>query len=244
MYNDFSMFYDAFTKDVDYKKRTKLLLTLFDKFDTRPTLLLDLACGTGAFSVEFAKRKIGVIGVDISESMLGIAANRATKENLDILFLCQDAAKLDLYGTVDGAVCCLDSLNHILDYKKLCRAISKVSLFLEKDRLFIFDMNTVYKHKEVLANNTFVFEENGIFCCWQNQYSEKNKTTEMRLDFFEKDGDTYNRFSDTNAERAYSEEEIENAINAAGLKLIATFDENGSEPKSDSQRLIYVTRKV
>jgi ubiquinone/menaquinone biosynthesis C-methylase UbiE len=87
---------------------------------------------------------------------LSVAREKSAEQGNDVLYLCQDAAKLDLYGTVDGAICCLDSLNHITDYDKFCEAVSRVSLFLEKDRLFIFDVNTVYKHKEVLGNNTFV----------------------------------------------------------------------------------------
>ena len=70
MYNEFSRYYDYLTGDVDYKKRTKYLLRLFEKFDRKPSLLLDLACGTGGFSVQFSKAGIDVIGVDISEGML------------------------------------------------------------------------------------------------------------------------------------------------------------------------------
>ena len=70
IYDEFSRYYDYLTGDVDYKKRTKYLLSLFKRFDKKPSLLLDLACGTGGFSVQFSKAGIDVIGVDISEEML------------------------------------------------------------------------------------------------------------------------------------------------------------------------------
>ena len=52
-YDRFAEVYDRLMDDVDYKARTDYLLSLFEKHDRRPTLLLDLACGTGGFSNEF-----------------------------------------------------------------------------------------------------------------------------------------------------------------------------------------------
>ena len=75
-YNNFSLFYDIFTCDVDYKARTDYILKIFEKWDKKPTLLLDFACGTGNFSVQFAKIGIDVIGVDCSEGMLAAAMDK------------------------------------------------------------------------------------------------------------------------------------------------------------------------
>jgi len=141
-YCQFASVYDTLMRDVDYKARTEYLLKLFKKFDAVPTLLLDVACGTGKFSNFFAKKKIEVIGIDMSEEMLSVARQNSADMGTDVLFLCQKAEELDLYGTVDGVICCLDSLNHITDKRKLIAAVEKISLFLEKDRLFIFDVNT------------------------------------------------------------------------------------------------------
>lgn len=79
MYDAFSRYYDDLTGDVDYKKRTEYLLSLFEKYDKKPSLLLDLACGTGGFSVELSKSGIEVIGVDISEGMLDCAKKNCEK---------------------------------------------------------------------------------------------------------------------------------------------------------------------
>ena len=85
-----------------------------------------------------------------SKGKLDVARSRFNAEGMDVLLLCQPAAELDLYGTVDGAVCCLDSLNHIIYEDELRDSIAKVSLFLEPERLFIFDVNTEYKHRDIL----------------------------------------------------------------------------------------------
>ena len=72
MYDAFSRYYDDLTGDVDYKKRTAYLMKLFKKYGKAPKLLLDVACGTGGFSNEFARLGVEVIGTDISEEMLKV----------------------------------------------------------------------------------------------------------------------------------------------------------------------------
>lgn len=246
MYSEFSSVYDRLMTDVDYPRRASELLRLFEKYDRRPTLLLDLACGTGGFSNEMASRGIQVIGVDISPEMLNIAGSRSRELGLDVLYLCQNAAELDLYGTVDGAICCMDSINHITDYRTLCKAFKKVSLFLEPKRLFIFDVNTLYKHKTVLGNNTFVFEENGIYCVWDNEYDAKRRLTSAALDFFAEQPDgSYIRSSDTVEERCYSTAMLKKALAAAGLETLAVCGEfTDSPPLKNAERAIFITRKV
>ena len=245
MYNDFAYSYDVLMGDVDYQKRTEYIYSLFKKYDQEPTLMLDLACGTGEFSNRFAQKGISVIGVDISYDMLSLAREKSAEQGCDVLYLCQDAAELDLYGTIDGAICCLDSLNHITDYENFCKAIERTSLFLEKDRLFIFDLNTEYKHREVLGNNTFVIDTEDVYCVWQNEYNEENNIVDITLDFFTPDEDVFYRTGESFSERAYSNAEIESALEKAGLKIEAIFDDmTENAPNQNSERVIYVTRKV
>lgn len=244
MYTYFAEVYDSLMQDVDYKKRTAYLMKLFKKHGDKPALLLDAACGTGGFSSEFAKLGVEVIGVDMSEDMLDIAREKSIDNGLDVLFLCQKLEELDLYGTVDGAICCLDSLNHITDYKTLCKAMNKISLFLEEGKIFIFDVNTEYKHKNILGDNVFVIENENVYCVWANEYKEKNNIVDISLDFFIEEAGKYDRFSEEFSERAYTNEEIAAALQNAGLEIVEVLDDLSENPLNDkSERAIYVTRK-
>ena len=243
-YCDFAYVYDCLMKDVDYKSRTEYLLRLFKKFSKTPTLLLDLACGTGGFSNQMALKGIEVIGVDISEDMLGVARENSAQLGTDVLYLCQDASELDLFGTVDGAICCMDSLNHITDIEKLNKSIERVSLFLEKDCLFIFDINTPYKHESILGNNTFVIEDENIFCVWQNEYDIKNNLTNIKLDFFVEQDGVYDRYSEDFYEKAYAMEEIEEILKKNHFDIVGIFDDMSEQSlKTNSERAIFVLRK-
>ena len=244
-YCDFAYIYDSLMSDADYDGRSEYILKLFEKYGKKPTLLLDLACGTGEFSFRLKEEGVDVIGVDMSEDMLSIAREKAMERNIDLLFLCQKAEELDLYGTVDGAICCMDSLNHITDLRNFKKAIKKVSLFLEKGCLFIFDLNTPYKHKSVLGNNTFVFEEEDVYCVWQNSYNPKNYTTDICLDFFVEEDGIYQRFSEEFSERAYNNDEVRSALKEAGLKVKAVLgDLKFSSPKPNEERVFFVCEKM
>ncbi len=244
-YSQFAYVYDCLMSDVNYKKRAEYLLKLFKKHGSSPTLLLDLACGTGGFSNQMALKGIEVIGVDMSEEMLSCARENSTSLGVDVLYLCQKAEELDLYGTVDGAICCLDSVNHITNIKNLQKAFKKVSLFLEKGCLFIFDANTVYKHKEVLANNTFVFEEENVYCVWQNEFEEKKQITNISLDFFVEEDGVYERFSENFSERAYTDEDFTLLLEKSGFSLEAIYgDLTEIESSNDCERKIFVARKI
>lgn len=244
-YSQFALVYDKLMQDVDYKGRTSYLLKLFEKFGKTPTLLLDVACGTGGFSNQFALKGIEVIGVDMSEEMLLAARENSAALATDVLFLCQRAEELDLYGTVDGAICCLDSVNHITDIKKLKKAFERVSLFLEEDSLFIFDVNTLYKHEHILADNTFVIEEDDVFCVWQNEYDEKNLSTDIALDFFISDGEKYERFSEEFSEKAYTDDQLKELLEDSGFTLEAVYgDMTELEPDENCERAIFIARKT
>lgn len=239
MYEYFANVYDELNRKANYKKRSEYVLKLFRLYGEKmPTLLLDLCCGTGEFTKEFVKNKIDVIGVDLSEDMLNIARSKCNS-----LFICQKASELDLYGTVDGAVCMLDSLNHITSKYELLKTFKKVSLFLEKDKLFIFDVNTVYKHKNILANNAFCFDKEDYFAVWQNE--TKNNKTEIFIDIFKKNGENYTRYSESFFERAYTDDEIKDFAKKSGFVVLDIFDDlTFLKPNEKSERLYYILKKI
>ena len=242
-YSIFAKHYDTLMGNVNYSHRAEHILKLFKKYDRTPTLMLDLGCGTGGFTREFAKKGISMICVEPSIDMLSIA--KAKDSIGDILYLCQSGQEMDLYGTVDGVVCCMDTVNHITDKRDLKAVFSKVSLFLEKDRLFIFDVNTLYKQKKILGDNTFVYETDFVTCVWQNFYDSKRACTDMKLDFFTLNGELYEKSTEYITERVYSKKELSDMLNNAGLKLEAVLGENSfSPPTKTSQRNIYITRKI
>ena len=245
-YGVFSEFYDALTANVSYDTVSQVLSSLLTRYGKSRGLLLDLACGTGSVSVRLAKKGYEVIGVDLSPEMLSEAQNKAYSAGQNILFLCQDMTALDLYGTVDAAVCTLDGLCHLPDEESVFAALQKVSLFMNPGGVFLFDVNSVYKHRAVLGNNTFVYDTDDVYCVWQNTLLSDGVTVQMDLDFFEpvSDKGDYVRQSERFTERAYPKETLEAMLKKAGFTVLDVFDGYSGKPAHDtSERLLFAVRK-
>ena len=242
-YGTFAAFYDALTQDVDYTAWAEYLLVLINRHGGSARQVLDLACGSGSLSLELAARGCDVVGVDGSADMLAVAQEKAAEAGEDILFLCQDMQALDLYGTVDTAVCLLDSLSHILSTEDLAEIFRRLGLFIAPDGLLIFDVNTPYKHAEILGDNAFVYEQDEFLCVWRNRYLPSSGEVAMQLDFFLEEDGVYARYTDEVRERAYAMRTWQKLLIQAGFDLLAVYDERSFDaPEDTAQRWVFVAR--
>lgn len=245
-YGYFASFYDGLTNNVHYEKTAQYILSLAERYHHDMRLTLDLACGTGSLTVLLKKMGVDIYGIDASEEMLSVAQEKALSQNIHgMLFLCQKMQNLDLFGTIDTCICTLDSINHITSPKDLQKVFDKVSFFMNPKALFIFDVNTPYKHQKILADNTFVYDTEDVYCVWQNTLSKDNRTVDISLDFFEKtDSNHYQRYHEHFREYAYTHEELSVMLRKAGFELLDVFAELSFEAPTDtSQRNFYIARK-
>ncbi|MCI8590323.1 MAG: class I SAM-dependent methyltransferase [Clostridiales bacterium] len=233
--------YDRFNEEIDYDAWAAFCAAYFPK----EGLILDLACGTGSMSLALARRGYEVIAADLSCDMLAIAQEKAAAAGYSILFLNQDMTKLDLYGTVDGAVCCLDSINYLLDEKDLLACLKGVSSFLNPGGAFVFDVNTPWKFEHVYGDKHYVLEEPDMLIAWQNQFDEKSGLCDFMLDVFleEKNG-LYRRQSEMHQERCYPSAVLCQAAKKAGLVVEGIYsDFSGTAYTEADERWYFVLRK-
>ena len=238
--------YDQLTSDVGYSAWANYLEKHFSKSALPIRTVLDLACGTGSLTRELALRGYEMIGVDRSPEMLAQAAekNRGVSP-MQPMFLCQSMEKLDLYGTIDACVCCLDSVNYVTDPKKLARAFQRVHLFLMPGGLFLFDINSPEK-LEGLDGQVFLDETEDAYCVWRAEYSRRSHICSYFMDIFQLDSGTglWNRGEELHRERAYTADELTGLLTEAGFQEIKTFGElKMRPPKPGEQRIFFTARK-
>jgi len=241
MYKGFASMYDALMADTPYEAWAAYIDGFLREWfkGEQEISVLDLACGTGNITLRLAALGYDLIGVDASEDMLAEASRKAFDENASILFLSQDMRKLNLYGTVDAAICVCDGMNYILDEKDLLEAFKRVRLFLNAGGVFIFDMNTEYKFKEIFADNVLEGAgENGEAYEWQNSYDEKTKINEYQLTLFSNDK---KYFEEIHRQRAYLPADICNALISAGFISVAMRDGYTNDPPTQqSERIVFL----
>ncbi len=236
-YNTFALFYDRLTENADYEVRSDYISNFFSQYGSGGKNVLDLACGTGTLCALLSAKGYDVTGIDLSADMLTVAKNKCP----DSKFICADISDFDISEKFDFCTCTLDSINHLSDINEVKKCFHSVYNCLKKDGLFVFDVNTIYKHNEVLCDNTFVFDEEDFFLSWDNELMENNQVR-ILLDFFIFNGKNYDRFSEEFVETAYSVDELKSALK--DFEIIGIYDEiTENSPKSDSERIHFVCRR-
>ncbi len=242
-YESFAALYDRLMTDVDYDGWCNYLEDSFARMKVQPKLILELGCGTGNLTLRLAKRGYSMIGLDNSSDMLSVATEKS--QGLDILYILQDMTEFELYGTVDAVVCSLDCLNYLTEEGALEQCFSLVSLYLNPEGVFLFDLNTQYKMEHLLAPETFLYDDGEIFYTWQSIWDEEYGECEYDLTFFVKEGEAYRKFEETHLQKAYSVSEVEEALNRAGLSLEGMGDGFDLKPVSEkTERIFFAARKA
>lgn len=229
-YEALAFSYDAFNREVDHAAFADFFEAAFDRYlEKRPELVLDLGCGTGSMTLELARRGYDMIGVDSSADMLSRAYERKWDAGLEnVLLLQQDMRSFELYGTVGAVVSSLDCINYLTGEGELDRCFSLVHNYLDKDGIFLFDVNTPYKFKHVYGDNAYVLEDevegSAVYCGWQNHYDEETSLCQFELSLFEEREDgTYQRRDESHTERCYQKEQLTAALTATGFEVKGFF---------------------
>ena len=243
-YTGFAEVYDLFMDNIPYEEWCKYLIGLLKEYGVEDGLVADLGCGTGNVTEILAHSGFDMIGIDNAEEMLSIAMEK--NEDDSVLYLLQDMREFELFGTIKAAVSICDSMNYILEEDELVEVFRLVNNYLEKDGVFIFDLNTKYKYEKILGENTIAEAREESSFIWENYYYEEEEINEYQLTLFikDKEEDLYHRFQETHLQRAYSIEKIKELLEKAGMKFVAAYDAFTKEPpKEDSERVYIIAQE-
>lgn len=243
-YNEFAYFYDEFNGEADYDALFRYVQAELQHNGIENGILADLGCGTGDLTLMLTQAGYDVIGIDRSEEMLSVLREKAEELGLTgkLLLLRQDLLELDLYGTIRAAVSTFDTYSHIGPLDRFEAAIRKAAYFMEKDGVFLFDLNTPYKHQYILAGQTFDIEAEDALCHWTNQYDEESGRVDISIDITYKE--TGEHFHESFCEYSYSWETVRSLLEKYGFRVVRLSDGEDFGPvRPDSPRWIITAVK-
>ena len=248
MYDLIAPIYDKINGELDYVAWADFIEENIRRYnpDMKTELVLDLGCGTGRMTLELGRRGYDMTGVDLSPEMLDLARDAAEEAGLSdkMLWLLQDITDFELYGTVELAVSCLDTLNHLTDAADLRRCLSLVHNYLVPDGLFVFDINGKGKFENIYADNSYVMEEDGSVCVWQNSYNPKTRLCDFFITLFEEDEDgRYSRYDELQTERMYTIRTMKKMLTECGFEFIGAYSDFDFGEATDASERIYITAR-
>ena len=229
----------------DHKAYAEYVSRVFKKYGSGDeSLLLDLGCGTGGLTIALSDMGYDMIGADISSEMLSVASEHAYDAEKSILYLLQDMRSFELYGTVDGIVCALDGINYLTEREDVLKCFKLVRNYLNPGALFLFDVNSEYRFKEIFAKRDFFVEDDGVYMGWRNFYSKKTGICDIFLTLFIKSDDgRYVKREETQTEKLWLDSELDELIAESGLEKVAVFSGfDMKEAKENDEKRYYVVR--
>ena len=244
-YGRFAGVYDIFMDNVNYGEWTDYIIEALVQDGIKDGLVLELGCGTGTVTEMLADAGYDMIGIDNSEEMLAEAMEKRVESGQDILYLLQDMQEFELYGTVRAVVSVCDSLNYITDRDELRHVFELVNNYLDPEGIFLFDMNTVHKYRDLLGDTTIAENRDEGSFIWDNSYDEEEGLNYYELAvFLPREDGLYEKSEEVHCQKAYPQEEIETLIKEAGMELLAVYDAYTLNPATeDSERLFFVARE-
>ena len=231
-YGPLAAWYDELTGDVPYVEFADFYEKQFARHSGEFRLLLDLFCGTGTLTCEMAKRGYEMIAVDGSEDMLMMAREKSAECAVPPLFLCQEAADLDLYGTVDAAFCSLDGINYIPP-DELPLLFHRLKFFIRPGGLFLFDIRSP-RWLRSMDGQIYVDEQEDVLCLWRAELDDEEERIFYDMDIFSKKGALWERDEEEHTEYVYDFEFLKKTLLSEGFGNITILNDG---PQSELGRI-------
>ena len=239
MYENFAEVYDELMADVDYDSWARFYAELMARLGVGPgARVCECACGTGGLTIPLDKLGFSVTGIDLSQEMLWIAAQKARAIGSHAVFVRQDMRSLHLHRPVDAVLATCDGVNYLTTERDLTDFLQAAHRTLRPGGALVFDVSTPHKLANTLGNRTICEDTPHVTYMWQNRWQTRSRCVDMNLCIFvrEKDG-RYRRMDEEQRQRAWDMDELQAALAAAGFIDVAFCGNSRlAPPKPDEER--------
>lgn len=219
-YGAFAYAYDQGLGQHFFTAVRPLLLDMIARYPAATKTHLDLACGTGLTLQLFAENGFQSVGVDASLPMLQIARGRCVRVTGG------DFRALPFRRTFARITCMYDSLNHLLERADLVAAFKAVRGVMDRDSLFLFDMNHPDIYPAVWGmTEPYVSDGPNHHLEIATSYRRREKLGQALVSGWAvlPDGERA-EIRETHRQRSYREKDIISALAEAGLVPEDVFD--------------------
>lgn len=244
-YQSFAHFYDYLMKDAPYDAWVTFVSRAFAQNNSTGKSILDIGCGTGELAIRLAQDGYAVSGVDLSEEMLIVATEKMVKNQVDITFFQQDMRSLSGLGQYDMIILFCDSLNYLTTKDDVIHTFKNVSNHLADNGLFLFDVHSVFKMKQLFTNQSYCDNDDDVSYIWNAWEGPNPNSVEHELTFFVYDEITkqYRRFDEDHIQQTFSVKEYEQLVTQAGFEVLDILGDFTCLDLEEAERIFFICKK-
>jgi len=215
--------------------------------------VLDLCCGYGRHSIEFAKMGYKVMGLDYSDQYIRMASDKAKKERLtNVQFIKGDMRKIPFENKFDAVVNLFSSFGYFEDESDHQKVLNQVSKSLKRGGVFLLDLQNARKWLKRDKNGGFTYSNkygsyqrttlpNGVIVNVENDFNLTTLKSSNYVSWIKNGKKNEYYFS----MQCFLREVLEEMLKAAYLVPIKTFGNyNGDKYSYRSKRLIILAKKL
>lgn len=216
--------YDEFTAHHDFDLWLNNLFPKLEKHGLTGDRLLDVGCGTGKSFLSMLRRGWRVTGCDVSAAMLEVARQKAGDDNAELVQA--DMRELPVLGSFNLVWALDDAINYLLSQGEFVNALEGMRRNLAPTGLLMFDVNTIEVFRTFFAEEVVV-EHGDSRLTWRGLGSpdfESGSIAEAEFSAFPKSGPPTPIIPVAiHRERHFSEQEVLEALRAAGLECLDVY---------------------
>ncbi len=202
--------------------------------------ILDLACGIGRHSLEFARRGYDVTALDITEEYLNKAEKKAEEEGLDIEFVQADMRGFEREETYDAVINFFTSFGYSKERSDNLKILRNVNSSLKPDGKFLLDVMGKEILRRVFTERDWRKLDEGYFL-EERSFNEDTNMLESRWILIKDDGEVKDHVF---LYKAYSARELERMLRKTGFTDIEIYgDLEKSRYDENANRLIALAGK-
>lgn len=240
-YNNIAPIYDELSDDFWGSKHQ--FLDIVFKSNNIKKNTLDLGCGTGILLDFYEKFISNYVGVDHSDEMLRIASNNHPNSlfiNDNICTYFNNDLKFDVITSL------FDTINHLLDKKYWELLFKNVSLMLNDNGFFVFDICTINDLEENWPNYLNIIDNQEYYIISKGEYNVESKISTLSHTYFKKNNDNlYTRKDDSIEHISFDINEILEMLNSVGFNNIEILDLDTNTPiNNNSNVAVFLCKKL
>lgn len=240
-YDIFLEYYDKIVRSVNNPLKDEVEFLVEDcikEYKPETKTILETACWTWEVARKLVVKWYKVTGLDINEKMLEKA-----KKNLDEKSLVlADMTNFDLEKTFDAILCNYNSICHLLKWEDWQAFFDMSYKHLEKDWLFIFDINTVFEFENITRDFAQFYNFWNDTVCLEMQ--KKDWIFEWLVKIFKKSEDwRYDLIEEVIKENSFPINKIKKELKEKWFKLLEMLDYHYGEVTAQSERVYFICKK-